>query len=253
VVVVVTAELELRGRPTGGAADGVVKRKGPLGKAAAVAENARRRRDWAVVVLLWPDEEDARLRTVLGVVLLRGRGWEMVVVVVEPELESEEWDIDIHLGRVRLLLGFDMVRNSGEMRADGREREVWYRDCVWEISLTWWCLELLLRGRVHIRLKGEKAAQAACLSVRLKLEKKNLTGASGIGAFVKSKSEISALSRDPLIAPSLLSSTPPWFSPAYFVATSPFFFDLVQDNPWAHSQDRIRDFEDFDFRLVRIL
>jgi hypothetical protein len=59
----------------------------------------------------------------------------MVVVVVEPELESEEWDIDIHLGRVRLL-GFDMVRNSGEMRADGREREVWYRDCVWEISLT---------------------------------------------------------------------------------------------------------------------
>jgi hypothetical protein len=73
VVVVVVVTAELRGRPTGGA-DGVVKRKGPLGKAAAVAENARRRRDWAVVVLLWPDEEDARLRTVLGVVLLRGRG-----------------------------------------------------------------------------------------------------------------------------------------------------------------------------------
>jgi len=65
VEVVVTAEL--RGRTTGGAADGVAKRKGPLGNEAAVVEDARLR-DW---VVLWPDD-DGRLRTVGVMLLLRG-------------------------------------------------------------------------------------------------------------------------------------------------------------------------------------
>ena len=62
VVAVVEVTAELRGRTVGGE-DGV-KRKGGLGNAAAVAEEARRR-VWA----LCPDE-DARLRAV-GEVFLR--------------------------------------------------------------------------------------------------------------------------------------------------------------------------------------
>jgi hypothetical protein len=70
VVVVVVVRAELRGRTsTGGpgGANGVfVKRKGPLGKAAAVVvEDARLRGR-----VLWPDDE-ARFRTV-GVMVLRG-------------------------------------------------------------------------------------------------------------------------------------------------------------------------------------
>jgi hypothetical protein len=72
VVVVVGVTAELRGRTTGG--EEGVKRKGGLGKAAAVAEEARRR-VWAQC----PDEEDARLRTA-GEVFLRG--WEVLVEVV---------------------------------------------------------------------------------------------------------------------------------------------------------------------------
>ena len=67
VVVVVGVTAELRGRTTGG--EEGVKRKGGLGKAAAVAEEARRR-VWAQC----PDE-DARVRTA-GEVFLRG--WEVV-------------------------------------------------------------------------------------------------------------------------------------------------------------------------------
>ena len=80
VMVVVTAELF--GCTVGGA--GGVKRKGPLGKAAVVVEEARLR-GW----VLWPPDDDdasARLRTV-GEMLARGRGREMVVVVgSEPDV-----------------------------------------------------------------------------------------------------------------------------------------------------------------------
>lgn len=75
VVVVVTAEVRER---TMGGEDGV-KAKGRLGMAAAVAEDARLR----VLVVLWPADEDARLRIVVGQVLRRG--WEMVVAVAEEE------------------------------------------------------------------------------------------------------------------------------------------------------------------------
>jgi len=66
VVVVVT--VELRGRTMGGE-DGV-KRKGRVGKAAAVAEDARLRVGVPVLwpAVLWPDE-DARLGTVGGLLL----------------------------------------------------------------------------------------------------------------------------------------------------------------------------------------
>ena len=68
VVVVVTVELRRRTTDTGGAND--VKRKGPLGKAGVVVEDARLR-GW----VLWPADDDAsaRLRSVaVGVKLLRG-------------------------------------------------------------------------------------------------------------------------------------------------------------------------------------
>jgi len=65
-VAIVVVTVESRGSTTGGG-DGV-KRKGRLGKAAAVlVEDARLRGGGWV---LWPDE-DARMRTV-GVILLRG-------------------------------------------------------------------------------------------------------------------------------------------------------------------------------------
>lgn len=57
--------VELRG-PTMGGLEGV-KRKGRIGKAAAVAEDARLR--VLVLVLLWPDEY-VRLRSVWWVVAL---------------------------------------------------------------------------------------------------------------------------------------------------------------------------------------
>lgn len=66
VVVVVVVTAELRGGTTGGANANGVKRKGPLGKAAAVVEDARLRG-----CVLWPDD-DARLRTVGVTMLLRG-------------------------------------------------------------------------------------------------------------------------------------------------------------------------------------
>jgi hypothetical protein len=66
VVVVVVVTAELRGGTMGGANANDVKRKGPLGKAAAVVEDARLR-GWA----LWPDD-DARLRPVGMMMLLRG-------------------------------------------------------------------------------------------------------------------------------------------------------------------------------------
>lgn len=69
VVAVVVVRAELRGRTTtggpGGANGVVVKRKGPLGNAAAVVVEDARLRGW----VLWPDDE-ARFRTV-GVMLLR--------------------------------------------------------------------------------------------------------------------------------------------------------------------------------------
>lgn len=66
VVVAVRAE-ELRGRTMGGA-DGV-KRKGPLGKAGVVAEDARLR--FGGWVVLWLDDDaGGRLRT-MGVTLVR--------------------------------------------------------------------------------------------------------------------------------------------------------------------------------------
>lgn len=76
VVVVVVVTAELRGRKMGGE-DGV-KGKGRLGEAAAVAKDARLR----VWVVLWPADEDARLRIIVGEVLRRGWG---VVVVAEEE------------------------------------------------------------------------------------------------------------------------------------------------------------------------
>jgi hypothetical protein len=60
VVVVVVVTAELRGRTMGGTNG--VKRKGPLGNAAVVVEDARLR----------PADDDARLRTIVGVMLLRG-------------------------------------------------------------------------------------------------------------------------------------------------------------------------------------
>jgi hypothetical protein len=65
-VAVVVVTVELGGGTTGGANANGVKRKGPLGKAAAVVEDARLR-GW----VLWPDDE-ARLRTVGAMMLLRG-------------------------------------------------------------------------------------------------------------------------------------------------------------------------------------
>jgi hypothetical protein len=65
-VVVVTAEL--RGGTTGGVNANDVKRKGPLGKAAAVVVEDARLRVW----VLWPADDDARLRTGGGLILLRG-------------------------------------------------------------------------------------------------------------------------------------------------------------------------------------
>ena len=94
VVVVVGVTAELRGRTTGG--EEGVKRKGGLGKAAAVAEEARRR-VWA----LCPDE-DARLRTA-GEAFFRG--WEVLVEVGgSGPLAGLAWGSvrDVHLGGVRL-------------------------------------------------------------------------------------------------------------------------------------------------------
>jgi hypothetical protein len=68
VVVVVTAEL--CGRTTGGVNANGVKRKGPLGKAAAVVVEDARLRVWCVA--LWPADDDARLRTGGAMVFLRG-------------------------------------------------------------------------------------------------------------------------------------------------------------------------------------
>jgi hypothetical protein len=61
VVVVVVVTAELRGRTTGGV-DGV-KRKGGLGKAAAVVEEARLR-VW--VLALWTDDDDTPLKAERG-------------------------------------------------------------------------------------------------------------------------------------------------------------------------------------------
>ena len=102
VVVVVTAAVvevpaELRGRTMGG--EEGVKRKGGLGKAAAVAEEARRR-VWA----LCPDE-DARLRTV-GEVFLRR---EMVVELRSGPLTVLGWGSEKDIDLARVLLGYDMV------------------------------------------------------------------------------------------------------------------------------------------------
>jgi hypothetical protein len=66
VVVVVVGTAELRGGTAGGANANGVKRKGPLGKAAAVVEDARLRG-----CVLWPDD-DARLRAAGVMTLLRG-------------------------------------------------------------------------------------------------------------------------------------------------------------------------------------
>ena len=66
VVVVVVVTAELCGGTTGGANANDVKRKGPLGKAAAVVEDARLR-GW----VLWP-ADDARLRPVGVMMLPRG-------------------------------------------------------------------------------------------------------------------------------------------------------------------------------------
>lgn len=65
-VVVVVVTVGLRGGTTDGANANGVKRKGPLGKAAAVVEDARLR-GW----VLWPDD-DTRLRAVGVMMLFRG-------------------------------------------------------------------------------------------------------------------------------------------------------------------------------------
>jgi hypothetical protein len=70
VVAVVVVTAELCGRTTGGVNADDVKRKGPLGKAAAVVVEDARLRGWCVV--LWPADDDARLRTGGAMVFLRG-------------------------------------------------------------------------------------------------------------------------------------------------------------------------------------
>lgn len=123
-VVVVVVRAELRGRTMGGE-DGV-KRKGGLGKAAAVADDARLR--VRVLAALWTDDDDAPLRAV-GEVSFGGR--EMAVEVRSGLGCGSEWDID--LGRFRLR--YDMVRIR--VRCESRDRVGCYNRTFLFLIMGW--------------------------------------------------------------------------------------------------------------------